>query len=145
MAQKGTQIMGRARLSLSLHLVSLWRYITLRNLRKLRGVITSFLPAHSVICGRPGAGTSSCKVGPESGAHFLLYAPGANPSCFGVILGFMGCAHLSGQDCTLARKAEPKWSPQQQQEQEQQHFPCLELSAIAAAKKEEEGTKTKPK
>ena len=39
-------------------------------------------------------------------------------------------------DCTLARKADPKWSPPPpQQQQQEQHFPCLELSAIAAAKK----------
>ncbi len=39
-------------------------------------------------------------IGPGSGAHFLLYEQGAIPSCFGVILVFMGCAHFSGQDCT---------------------------------------------
>ncbi len=38
-------------------------------------------------------------------------------------------------DCTLARKADPKWSPQQQEEEK--HFPCFELSAIAAAKKKD--------
>ena len=38
-------------------------------------------------------------------------------------------------DCTLARKADPKWSPPpQQEEEEEEHLPCLELSAIAAAK-----------
>ncbi len=53
------------------------------------------------------------------------------------------CTHF---DCTLARKADPKWSPQQQeQEQEQEHFPCLELSAIAAAKKGGWGGKEKRK
>ncbi len=98
-AKKDTQIMDRACLCLSLHLVSPWRNFTLRELRKLRGSITSFLPAHSAICDRRGAGTSSCKVGPDSGAHFLLYVSGANPSCFGLLLGFIGCAHLSGQDC----------------------------------------------
>ena len=44
-------------------------------------------------------GHIECKVGPKSGAIFLLYAPGAKSSCFGVILVFMGCAYLSGQDC----------------------------------------------
>ncbi len=39
------------------------------------------------------------KVGPQSCTFFSLYVPGANPSCFGAMLGFIGCAYLSGQDC----------------------------------------------
>ncbi len=98
-AQKGTQIMCRACPCLSLLLVSPWRNFTLRKLRKSRGYIAFHTGGWSGAW-RHRAATSSCKVGPDgSGTHFLLYALGANPSCFGVILGFMGCAHLSGQDC----------------------------------------------
>ncbi len=98
-AQKGTQIVDRARLCLSLHLMTLLRKFMWRKLRKSRSYITSHSGVHSGAVRGGASATSSCKVGPESGAFFLLYAPGANPSCFGVILGCMGCAHLSGQVC----------------------------------------------
>ncbi len=98
-AQKGTQIVDRARLCLSLHLMTLLRKFMWRKLRKSRSYITSHSGVHSGAVRGGALATSSCKVGPESGAFFLLYAPGANPSCFGVILGCMGCAHLSGQVC----------------------------------------------
>ena len=100
-AQKGMQIVDRARLCLSLHLMTLLRKFMWRKLRKSRSYITSHSGVHSGAVRGGASATSSCKVGPESGAFFLLYAPGANPSCFGVILGCMGCAHLSGQVCSF--------------------------------------------
>ncbi len=53
--------------------------------------------------------TSKNKVGPESGAHFLFTWRIRRRWRFGVILGFMGCADLSGQDCIFRADQDTKY------------------------------------
>ncbi len=91
--------MGRACPCLSLHLVSPVHEFMLRKLRKSRGSITGGSDSAWRLAPQSRAATSKNKVGPCLAHIFLLYVSGANPSCFGVIFGFMGCADFSGQNC----------------------------------------------
>ncbi len=99
-AQKGTQIMGWARLCLSLHLVSLWCKCGWRNGAFKRLWRLFILTAFLVLFGDVGL-PNQARSRATAWRTFLLCAPGAYSSFLGVILGFMGCAHLSGQDCAL--------------------------------------------
>ncbi len=89
-AQKGMQIVGRARLCLSQHLVSPWRKTEWRNGAFKRiwrlFILTAFLALFGDV-ELPNQAQSRATAWRK---FFLLYAPGANPSFFGRNFGFYG-------------------------------------------------------
>ena len=66
--------MGRARLCLSLHLVTPLRKLTWSKLRKSRVYVTSHFGVPPGVVRGGSSATLSCKVDTESGTHFFICA-----------------------------------------------------------------------
>ncbi len=97
-AQKSTQIMGRARLWLSLHLGTPMRKFTWCKLRKSRGYITSFLGGAWRSAWRRREGTSNGKVRLGLAQFFFTCATVIRMSCAASAI-WRECLDSFGKDC----------------------------------------------